>query len=199
MLYYTARGRSTGPSITLALVAANVIVFIVLLLGGDRLLLLLAQTGELFFAGDYWQVFTAMFVHFDLLHIAFNMFALVYFGRLDEVSYSKTEYLTIYLGAGFVGNVASLYLLPANVPTGGASGAIFGLLGAYVASERKGANMVLAVLFAALIFLDSIGPDVNVFAHLFGLGVGLLLGYAFTQRNRRQSGGEDGHGGGNII
>src|SRR5208282_3674759 len=79
--------------------------------------------------------------HFDLLHIAFNMFALVYFGRLDEVGYSRSEYLAIYLGAGLVGNAASLYLLPSNVPTGGASGAIFGLVGAYVASERKGGNM----------------------------------------------------------
>ena len=184
MLYYSQRGT---VSITFALVAINVLVFILLLIGGDQLLLQLAQTGELFFAGDYWQVFTAMFVHFDLLHIAFNMFALVYFGRLDEVGYSRSEYLAIYLGAGLVGNIASLYLLPADVATGGASGAIFGLVGAYVASERKGANMLLAVLFAALIFVDSIGPNVNVFAHLFGAVVGLLLGYLFTARNERRS------------
>jgi rhomboid protease GluP len=187
MLYYPLRGRG-GTSITFSLVAANVLVFILLLFGGDRLLLLLSQTGGLFFAGDYWQVFTAMFVHFDLLHIAFNMFALVYFGRLDEVGYSNYEYLAVYLGAGLVGNAASLYLLPSNVPTGGASGAIFGLVGAYVASERKGANMLLAFLFAALIFVDSIGPDVNVFAHLFGVVFGLLLGHYFTSRDRRRSG-----------
>jgi rhomboid protease GluP len=188
MLRYSQRGRGVTSSVTFSLVVANVLVFILLLFGGDRLLLLLAQTGELFFAGAYWQVFTAMFVHFDLLHIAFNMFALVYFGRLDEVGYSRSEYLAIYLGAGLVGNVASLYLLPSNVPTGGASGAIFGLLGAYVASERKGANMLLAFLFAALIFVDSIGPDVNLFAHLFGVVVGLLLGYFFTSRSGRLSG-----------
>jgi len=190
MLYYPQTGRSATSSITLLLVAANVLVFILLLFGGDQLLLQLAQTGELFFAGEYWQVFTAMFVHFDLLHIAFNMFALVYFGRLDEAGYSNSEFLAIYMGAGLAGNVASLYLLPLDVPTGGASGAIFGLIGAYVASERKGANAVLALLFAALIFVDSIGPDVNVFAHLFGVLVGVALGYAFTARGRRRSGEE---------
>jgi len=190
MLRYPQSGSGVTSSITFALVATNALVFMLLLLGGNQLLLQLAQTGELFFAGDYWQVFTAMFVHFDLLHIAFNMFALVYFGRLDEVGYSRSEYLAIYLGAGLVGNAASLYLLPSNVPTGGASGAIFGLVGAYVASERKGGNMLLAFLFAALIFIDSIGPDVNVFAHLFGVGVGLLLGYSFTLRRRLREGGE---------
>jgi len=136
-LFYFPRGQGK-TSTTLALVAANVLIFILLLVGDNVPLLLLAQTGELFFAGAYWQIFTAMFVHFDLLHIAFNMFALVYFGRLDESSYSGGEYLAIYFGAGILGNVASLFLLPANVTTGGASGAIFGLVGTYVASTRKG-------------------------------------------------------------
>jgi membrane associated rhomboid family serine protease len=51
--------------------------------------------------------------------------------------------------------------------------------------------MLLAFLFAGLIFVDSIGPDANVFAHLFGVGVGLLLGYFFTSRNRRRSGDDE--------
>ena len=65
-----------------------------------EVVLLLAQTGELFYAGFYWQPFTAMFVHFDILHILFNMFALVYFGTVVEGSYSRSQYLTVYFGAG---------------------------------------------------------------------------------------------------
>lgn len=182
-MFYFPRGQGRR-SVTLALVAVNVLVFILLLAGGNAPLLLLAQTGEIFFAGAYWQVFTAMFVHFDLLHIAFNMFALIYFGILVESSYSRREYLAIYLGAGLLGNVASLFLIPANVTTGGASGAIFGLVGAYVASARRGVNLMMAALFASLIFFDSIGPDVNVFAHLFGAVVGFALGYAFLRRRK---------------
>ena len=70
-----------------------------------------------------------MFVHFDIFHIGFNMIALYYFGRLNEISYSRGEYLAIYFGAGLLGNAVSLFLIPLDVQTGGASGAIFGLIG----------------------------------------------------------------------
>ena len=94
----------------------------VTLVGGEDAVLLLAQTGELFFAGFLWQPFTAMFVHFDILHILFNMFALVFFGTVVEGSYTRSQYLTVYFGAGLLGNLASLYLIPPNDPTGGRLG-----------------------------------------------------------------------------
>jgi rhomboid protease GluP len=181
---YLGRGQNLTSSITFALLVANVAVFIVLLIGGNDVVLLLAQTGELFFAGFYWQPFTAIFVHFDILHILFNMFALFYFGMVVEGSYSRGQYLGIYFGAGLLGNLASLFLIPLNAPTGGASGAIFGLVGAYVALERKGPALVIAVLYAALLFIDSSGPGVNVFAHLFGALTGFGLGLLFIARNR---------------
>lgn len=181
---YLGRGQNLTSSITFALLVTNVAVFIVLLIGGNDVVLLLAQTGELFFAGFYWQPFTAMFVHFDILHILFNMFALVYFGMVVEGSYSRGQYLGIYFGAGLLGNLASLFLLPLNAPTGGASGAIFGLVGAYVALERKGPGLIIAVLYAALLFIDSSGPGVNIFAHLFGALAGFGLGLFFIARNR---------------
>jgi len=165
---YLPRGQNLSSSITFILLIANVAVFVITLVGGEEALLLLAQTGELFYAGFLWQPFTAMFVHFDILHILFNMFALVYFG------------------AGLLGNLASLFLIPLNDPTGGASGAIFGLVGAYVAMERKGPGLVVAVLYAALIFIDSSGPGVNIFAHLFGVLSGFGLGLLFASRRRGQ-------------
>jgi rhomboid protease GluP len=180
---YLPRGQSLTSSITFTLLIANVAVFIVTLVGGAQSVLVLAQTGELFFAGFYWQPFTAMFVHFDILHILFNMFALVYFGTVVEGSYTKAQYLAVYFGAGLLGNLASLILIPLNEPTGGASGAIFGLVGAYVALERKGSGLLIAALYAALIFIDSSGPGVNIFAHLFGVLAGVGLGLVFASRN----------------
>lgn len=177
-------GRTYPTPLTFALIAANVVVYILLQLGGAPLYLLLEQTASLFFAGAYWQVVTAMFVHFDILHIAFNMYALFYFGRLNEIAYSRQEYLAIYFGAGLAGNLISLYLIPPDVPTGGASGAIFGLVGSYVARERKGVNMAMAVGYAALIFLLSSGPGVNIYAHLLGVVSGFALGVLFTKRRR---------------
>lgn len=185
-MVYLPRGTKLTSSITFTLVVASVVVFLVTSLGGTYVLLTLAQTGVLFFEGFYWQVFTAMFVHFDITHILFNMFALVYFGILDEGTYSKKQYLTIYFGSGLVGNAASLFLIPLNTPTGGASGAIFGLIGAYVATERKGAGLVIAAAYASLIFLDSAGPGVNVFAHLFGVATGLGLGFVFSEGIRKR-------------
>src|SRR5207245_5631991 len=117
-----------------------------------------------------------MFVHFDLLHIGFNMYALYYFGRLNEVAYNRGEYLTIYLGAGLLGNALSLVLIPLDIQTGGASGAIFGLIGAYVARNRSGPGMALALVYAIFIFLASSGPGVNIYAHLFGFVGGFALG-----------------------
>jgi rhomboid protease GluP len=169
--------------VTYSLIAANVAVFVVLQLGRDPLYAALAQTGDLFFSGAYWQIFTALFVHFDVLHIAFNMYALFYFGRLNEVAYGRSQYLAIYFGAGLLGNAVSLFLISGDVHTAGASGAIFGLIGAYVARERTGVNMAMAVVYAALIFLVSSGPGVNIYAHLFGAIGGFALGWLFTSRS----------------
>ncbi len=174
-------GQGYSLLCTYSLIVANVVVYAALLAGGDPVLAALAQTGSDFFAGAYWQVFTAMFVHFDVLHIAFNMYALYYFGRLNEISYSRGEYLAVYFGAGLLGNVSSLFLLPPDDPTGGASGAIFGLIGSYAARNRSGAGMVLALIYAGFVFIASSGPGVNIYAHLFGAVGGFGLGLFFTR------------------
>lgn len=182
-LYPISRRVSFLSSPTIVLIIANVLVYIVLLLGGNPMYYLLAQVGGLFFGQHYyWQLFTSMFVHFDILHILFNMYGLYYFGRLNEVHFSVAQYLAIYFGAGLLGNVMSLYLIPLDVPSGGASGAIFGLVGSYVAIEKKAQHMGVALLYAVLIFIQSSGPGVNIFAHLFGLIGGLALGLLFSPR-----------------
>jgi rhomboid protease GluP len=174
-------GQRYSMLVTYSLMAANVVVYVLLQIGGEPLYATLAQTGGAFFAGAYWQVFTAMFVHFDVFHIGFNMIALYYFGRLNEISYSRGEYLTIYFGAGLLGNVLSLFLIPLDVQTGGASGAIFGLVGSYAARNHSAVSIALALVYAAFIFLASSGPGVNDYAHLFGIVGGFALGLIFTR------------------
>ena len=169
--------------VTYSLIVANVAVFVALQVAGAPLYALLSQSGLTFFSGAYWQVITAMFVHFDIFHIGFNMIALYYFGRLNEISYSEGEYLAIYLGSGLLGNAVSLFVLPLNVETGGASGAIFGLIGSYAARNRNPFNIALALVYASFIFLESSGPGVNIYAHLFGIVGGFGLGLLFTKMN----------------
>lgn len=180
----TRQGIFSSP--TMLLIIANVIVFVFLLALGQIAYDYLAQRAFLVLQqGFYWQLFTALFVHFDVTHIGFNMVALFYFGTLNESRFSSRQYLLIYLGAGLVGNFASLFLIPPDVQTGGASGAILGLLGSYVAIAREARQMGPALLYAFLVFVLSARFGVNIYAHLFGLLVGLALGIVFTLGRRR--------------
>jgi rhomboid protease GluP len=188
--YGQQRGFLSSP--TNLMIVLNVIVFIAMLASGDvgdcnsLVCQLMAQTGEAVYQGAYWQLFTSMFVHFGFAHILFNMFGLYYFGRLNETRFGTGKYLAIYVGSGLLGNVMSLFLLPPAILSGGASGAIFGLVGSYVALARETRHMGAALLYALLIFFQSAvlgGADVNNYAHLFGLIGGLVLGLLFSRRH----------------
>ncbi len=179
------RQESFFASPTFILIAACVLIYALLLIFGDPLLALLAQQGSAVLQNQaYWQLFTSMFVHFDLEHIVFNMLGLLYFGRLNEQHFSKLQFLAIYFGSGLLGNVMSLFLLPPDVLSGGASGAIFGLVGSYVAIARRAQHMGVALIYAVSIFIYSSGAGVNIFAHLFGLVGGIVLGLIFTAERK---------------
>ena len=190
---YLQWGTRRAPPLsspTIVLILLNCVVYAILILGGDFAYNLLALSGSAFYqAHAYWQLLTSMFVHFGILHIAFNMYGLYYFGRINENEFSTPQYLAIYFGSGLIGNVASLLLLAPDTLSGGASGAIFGLLGSYVIIERRARRMGMALAYAAFILIISAlsGPDVNNFAHLAGLLGGLGLGLLFTPT--RSSGG----------
>ena len=186
---YGQQQRGILSSPTYVLIILNVLVFVFMLLSGDLgdcsslTCQVMAQTGKAVFQGEYWQLLTAMFVHFGFLHIIFNMFALYYFGRLNETYFSSRRYFVIYFASGFLGNLVSLFVLPVATLSGGASGAIFGLVGSYVAIARKASHMGAALLYAIMMLVYSGvgygGMDVNNFAHIFGfvggLGLGLML------------------------
>lgn len=185
--YGYGRQGSFLSSPVFVLIIMNVLVFIAMLISGDAgdctssTCQLLAQENDLVLAGAYWQLFTSMFVHFGFTHLIFNMFALYYFGRLNENAFTTPKFLTIYFASGLLGSVMSLVLLPAATVSGGASGAIFGLVGSYVAVARKAQHMGFALIYAVILFLQSsLLPGVNIFAHLFGLIGGLVLGLVFS-------------------
>jgi len=174
------RNQTFWSSPTYVLIVANVIMYVVLVVGGDPAYYFLAQTGELVLGqGWYWQIFTSLFVHFDISHILLNMVGLYYFGKMNESQFSNRQFYMIYFVSGLLGNVASLFLIPMDVQSGGASGAIFGLLGSYVAISRQARNLGVALVYAVVIFVSSSGPGVNIFAHLFGLVGGIILGLVF--------------------
>ena len=189
-----ASGLTRRPLVTWALLAVNVIIWIAATAAGgseDRQVLLDfgAMFGPLIADGQYWRLFTAMFLHVGLAHLAFNGFGLAIFGSLVEGAYGHARFALIYLVSGLTGSVAS-YLVNSIAVGAGASGAIFGVLGAlaaYFAAQRRvfgdtAKRSMIGVLILAAINLafGFIMPGIDNVAHLGGFAAGLALGFALA-------------------
>ncbi|WP_297535581.1 rhomboid family intramembrane serine protease [Thermococcus sp.] len=138
--------------------------------------------------GAWWQPFTAMFVHVSIIHIAFNMYFLLIMGSQLERILGPKRVVVIYIVSGLAGNLLTLLLLPPNVISAGASGALFGIAGALILINGVlGGNMQMAIINAFVLFLiNSFLPGVNAFAHLGGLIVGMLIGYYYGRVIKRK-------------
>jgi len=136
--------------------------------------------------GWYWQLFTAMFIHVNIIHLLGNMFFLLIFGLRAEDMFNIQEYLFIYFLSGLAGNLLSLAFGPFAPPSAGASGAIFGMFGACAIYIRRtiGQSIITALMYAFFLFMISVGPNVNFLAHLGGLVVGLLIGYILATKRK---------------
>jgi Uncharacterized membrane protein (homolog of Drosophila rhomboid) len=139
--------------------------------------------------GFIWQLLTSMFIHIGIIHLMFNMVALYIFGNITENNFGKRNFLIIYFVSGLSGNIATLFLLKYLhtfgdfIPSAGASGAIFGLVGAYAALGRLSGSFAAGVSYALIIFLfSSLFPNVNIFAHLFGLIGGFITAYLLSRK-----------------
>src|SRR6266851_6050905 len=123
--------------VTNILIGINVAVYLILAflsrsvdIDPNVLLTAGAQYGPLVAHGEYWRIFTAMFLHFSITHIGLNMLSLFFIGTAVEVFYGKWRYLVIYLASGIAGGIATYFLSAPTVIAAGASGAIFGVFGA---------------------------------------------------------------------
>lgn len=131
--------------------------------------------------GGYWQLFTAMFVHVNLMHLLGNMFFLLIFGLRAEELFAVREYLLVYFLSGLTGNLLTLLFGPSMV-SAGASGAIFGLFGACTIYVKRaiGQSIISALLYSFFLLMMSAGQGVNNLAHVGGLVIGLVIGYAIA-------------------
>ena len=130
--------------------------------------------------GWYWTPFTSIITHGSIAHIGFNLIYLFVFGfKLEERGYNKTGIYLIYITTGVAAGMLSLFFFFNYTDvTLGASGAVFGLLGANVAIEKKNnePSYKKVLYLSILLFIFSVGPNTNVFAHLLGLIFGYILG-----------------------
>jgi rhomboid protease GluP len=134
---------------------------------------------------EWWRIGTATFLHANLIHILFNMFALYIIGRSLESLVSKSIYIGFYALAGLLGSMTSLYFHPESIILG-ASGAIFGLFGLLVAvvlvhKEKFGKSGKQTIKEFGIILALNVGiglsvESVDLSAHIAGFLVGLLGG-----------------------
>jgi rhomboid protease GluP len=143
---------------------------------------------------QYWRLGTAMFLHAGILHIALNMYALYLFGYLIENAFGAARFIVIYFVAGFLASVTSFAFGPALEVGVGASGAIFGLLGAWVAyNYRRRASALAAaqlqwalVLIALNTVLAVSFRGIDWRAHVGGLAAGVVAGWVAEGWGPRQ-------------
>jgi rhomboid protease GluP len=195
-----------SSNVTLALIVLNTIVFILMTLKGvsfwfptpESVLPWGADYGPFTLSGQWWRMFTSLFVHFGILHLFFNMLVLFNIGPFIESLSGRVSYLILYLISGIGGGSASLVWHPTTV-SAGASGAIFGLYGALLAfllrhrktiapealkSLRKG-----ALLFVGYNFLFGLLPLIDMAAHIGGLVAGFLVALFLLQRTPEANSG----------
>jgi membrane associated rhomboid family serine protease len=188
--------RQTPPHVTRFMLAANVLVFVAMIVFGivnygtldgsqdSRVLIIFgAKINQLVAAGQVWRLFTAMFLHIGVIHLLFNLYALNSLGPLVEGYFGHLRFTAIYLIGGLFGSLASYAFSPAA--SAGASGAIFALAGSITIyflkySENFGArgrailNNMLLVIGINLVF-GMAQPGIDNWGHMGGLVGGALV------------------------
>jgi membrane associated rhomboid family serine protease len=170
--------EGAGAKVTKILIGINVAVYIAELAQGGGVYGVnstIYEKGVLwapFIAdGDYWRLITAAFLHYGPFHLLLNMLGLYWFGSLLEQRIGSGRFLLIYLVSGLAGSAGALVVSPTN-PTVGASGAIFGILGAGLVLEHQRdyvfGGSALGVIVANLV-LTFFWPGISIGGHIGGL------------------------------
>lgn len=185
--------EGTGALMTKILLAANILIYVITAAQGaginnpggslfNRWLLF----GPAVANGDWWRLITSAFLHASLLHIAFNMYFLWFVGSAVEQALGRGRFLLIYFVSALAGSAGALVWTPAT-PTVGASGALFGILGAALVLERQ-RNFVLGGSALALIVINLLLSftlsNISVGGHIGGLIGGILCTLVLSKFGR---------------
>ena len=178
------RSSSDRPVVTFGIIGVTVLVYLLQILPGSPVTALGVYRPGLTVVQP-WTMLTALFLHASPLHILFNMYSLFVFGPILERMLGRGRFAALYLISGFGGSVAVLLLSPLGGVLG-ASGAIFGLMGAFfVISRRLGGNNVqIFVVIAINLVSGFLIPGVSWQAHVGGLVVGAAIAFIYLQTRR---------------
>ena len=178
------------PIVTYSLIFICILVFILMYVLGNgstdnyTLLVFGANVDTLTKNGDYYRLFTSMFLHIGILHLLCNMYSLYIIGKEVENVFGKVKYLIIYLLSGIAGSILSL-AFNHNTICAGASGAIFGLLGAllyfgYYYRTYLGATLTRSIIPVIVLnlIIGFTSSGIDNAAHIGGLVGGILIAMA---------------------
>jgi membrane associated rhomboid family serine protease len=195
----TIRTVSARPVVTQALIAINVAVFIAEVAAGASLNGggaggTVLQKGELFGPAivdqhQYWRIVSSGFLHYSILHIAFNMFFLYVMGTILEPAIGRVNFAAVYFTSLLAGSFGALLFQP-DALTVGASGACFGVLGALIVVARNrgipiwqsglGLTLVINIVFSLSV------PGISIGGHVGGLIGGLISGALIVELAERR-------------
>lgn len=197
------RTATAGPVVTKAVIVINVVVFVLTVMSsggsltgdGGRLQGELALFGPAIQYGQWWELYrlaTAGFVHFGLIHLAFNMVILYRFGEMLEPALGPVRFTGLYLASLLTGSFGALLLSP-HAFTGGASGAVFGLVAAAaIGLHQRGINVWqsgVGGLIVVNLVITFLIPGISIGGHLGGLLGGIICGAVLLRPSRPRNAG----------
>jgi membrane associated rhomboid family serine protease len=180
---------------TIALIAINVVVYLVEIAGGSgglnnpsgRFVVDYGLYGPFVSEGEWYRLLTSGFLHASLIHVGFNMLLLFFLGRLLEPALGTVRFLALYFASLLAGSLGVMLLDP-NALTLGASGAVFGLAGAtFVIARGRGMDAIAGQIGFLIIFnliFSFSASHISIGAHLGGLAGGAICALAIVAGER---------------
>jgi rhomboid protease GluP len=188
--------------VTYSIIGINIVVFILMALQGAGIIdangLVHIKWGSNFgpltLSGDWWRLFTAVFLHFGVIHLGLNMYALFSIGTYLEPMLGKFRYITAYVCTGILASLVSLWWHTEPANSAGASGAVFGMYGVFLALlttnliPKKVRQPLLQsiVIFVIYNLVYGLKGGIDNAAHIGGLLSGILIGYLFSYSIRKE-------------
>ena len=175
------------PFVTLGIVSVNIIIYLVMSLTDPKMFMELGGSywRYVFYNGEIYRLLTSMFIHFDITHLVNNVIILILAGNQLEAAAGRLKFLLIYFVSGIGASlISAMYFMYINdaVLSAGASGAIYGVIGAMAAimlrNKKRMSSMMGAQFFVLLAFIIFDGMtriNTDFMAHLGGFAIGLIL------------------------
>lgn len=181
---------------TYSIIAINIVVFILMVIDGAEIFTVTnglvhvkwgSNVTALTLSGDWWRLITSTFIHFGIIHLAMNMYALYAAGVYLEPMLGKTKYIVAYLCTGIIAGIVSLWWHKEGLNGAGASGAIFGLYGVFLAllftnlipKQVRSALLQSIGIFVVFNIVYGMRSGIDNAAHIGGLLSGMLIGFIF--------------------